>query len=112
MSAYRLEEVREVLDRRWEDPGDKLSAVRDAIRLDEATIAKAMGEKDAEIERLREALSKIEKWDLPQQVDHATGQLVSYEQWLGSNGAREYIRDIARAALADDVLGDAALGAK
>lgn len=56
--------------------------------------------------RLREALGRVERWDLP-----ATGQFwdnddgtrsdrpMGYEACWGSNGAREYIRSTARKAL-------------
>lgn len=45
------------------------------------------------------ALQFIEKWELPEVRDKATDKLWSYEASKGSNGAREYVRNIARKAL-------------
>jgi len=49
--------------------------------------------------RMRKALLRIEKWDLPKVKSLDGNSLVSYECSHGSNGAREYARQIARTAL-------------
>ena len=57
---------------------------------------------DAEIERLREVLEIIERWkDFPES-DHTWGDgtPMSYGAAFGSIGERDYMRGIARAALA------------
>lgn len=51
--------------------------------------------------RLKAALQTIADWALPATRDfYASGNPVSYEANYGSNGAREYMRTIAREALA------------
>lgn len=58
--------------------------------------------RNAEVAELRAALQKIANWELP-----ATGKFwdeeqtrpISYETEYGSNGAREYMRNIAKIAL-------------
>lgn len=58
--------------------------------------------RDAEIERLRGVLARIDRWELP-----ATGKFwddektrpTSYEAEYGSNGARDYMRALAGQAL-------------
>ena len=47
--------------------------------------------------RYRIALEFIEKWELPK-VEHR-GEIISFEAANGSNGAREYMRSIARKTL-------------
>ena len=56
----------------------------------------------AEIERLREALGIIERWeDFPESGrTWEDGTPMSYGAAFGSNGQRDYMRGIARAALA------------
>jgi hypothetical protein len=52
---------------------------------------------------MREALERIERWELPATNkfwDREKTQPVSYEAEFGSNGAREFIRCLAREALA------------
>ena len=55
-----------------------------------------------EIERLREALGIIERWeDFPEsERTWEDGTPMSYGAAFGSNGQRDYMRGIARAALA------------
>lgn len=61
-------------------------------------------DKEVKIKKLTEALEKIANWELP-----ATGQFwddektrpMGYESAYGSNGAREYIKSIAKEALKD-----------
>lgn len=48
--------------------------------------------------RMRKALMFIRNWDLPL-VDDGRGGIASYEEMKGSNGARDYIRNIAKEAL-------------
>ena len=56
--------------------------------------------REAEIARLREALETIESWRLPETSEvWPSGNPVSYEGQYGSNGARSYMREVARAAL-------------
>ncbi len=60
---------------------------------------------EASLARARKALEEIANWELP-----ATGDFwdrnktepVSYEATYGSNGVRDYIREIARAALQEE----------
>lgn len=53
-----------------------------------------------EIAGLREALEKIESWMLPETGEvWPSGNPVRYESAYGSNGARDYMRTVARAAL-------------
>lgn len=63
---------------------------------------KLLGSLLEERDRLREALERIESWDLPM-ADLKVGlepmRKVPFAVAFGSNGEREYIRDIARAAL-------------
>ena len=68
-------------------------------------------------DELREALEKIERWDLPASGKfwhNADGSLserpMSYEAAYGSNGARDYIRLIARSALASTDMAGAGEG--
>jgi hypothetical protein len=58
----------------------------------------------AEVKRLREALMKIERWfgEFPETGkfwDQEKTRPVSYETAYGSNGERDYMREVARAAL-------------
>lgn len=62
--------------------------------------AEAIAAKDAEIARLREALTAIEAWDAP--LVESRGKAVSMSVKYGSNGVRDYFRGIARAALAQE----------
>lgn len=48
--------------------------------------------------KMRKALDFIEKWELPKVKDNEGG-LYSYGAMKGSNGERDYIRDVAREAL-------------
>lgn len=55
----------------------------------------------AEAERLREALEKVERWQFPPTGKFwESGTPVSYGAAYGSNGERDYMRNVARAALA------------
>lgn len=50
---------------------------------------------------LRRALEQIERWELPETGESwPSGGAVSYEAAHGSNGVRDYIRSVARQALA------------
>ncbi|MBB5769132.1 hypothetical protein [Xanthomonas euroxanthea] len=50
---------------------------------------------------LRKALEQIERWELPETGETwPSGGAVSYEAAHGSNGVRDYIRSVARQALA------------
>lgn len=56
----------------------------------------------AEIERLKAALKKIANWELPKTGmywDKKEQQPMSYEAAHGSNGVRDYFKDLARNAL-------------
>lgn len=54
----------------------------------------------AERDALREALTAIEQWEVP--FVESRGEAVSMGVAYGSNGVRDYFRDIARAALAQE----------
>ena len=66
---------------------------------------KLLQQKQAANEKLVEALTRIEKWELP-----ATGEFwdkektrpVNYETNNGSNGARDYIRSVAMEAIVNN----------
>lgn len=47
--------------------------------------------------KMRQALEFINNWDLPR-VEHR-GESISYESARGSNGARDYMRKVARDAI-------------
>ena len=71
-----------------------LAAQRDAAQ---ATLR----EREKEVGRLRQALSRIEGWEMPRTGKyHDDGTEQSYSWCYGSNGARDVIRKIARSALA------------
>lgn len=58
--------------------------------------------------KLREALRKIAEWELPPTGDTwPGGSPVSYGAKYGSNGERDYMRELARAALAERAYVDA-----
>lgn len=71
--------------------------------LDENTATKVLTlrieELKADAERLAVALRQIERWRLPVAFGR-DGRTSKYEVEYGSNGARDYIRGVARAALA------------
>ena len=48
--------------------------------------------------KMRKALEFIRDWQLPM-VEDSAGQKVSYESMRGSNGARDYMRQVADDAL-------------
>jgi len=54
----------------------------------------------AERDALREALTAIEQWEVP--FVESRGEAVPMGVAYGSNGVRDYFRDIARAALAQE----------
>ncbi|HYF35140.1 MAG TPA: Lar family restriction alleviation protein [Prosthecobacter sp.] len=68
----------------------------------EQAIATWNRREDGEEERLREALQRIERWfgEFPMVDDPRGGKPVSYGVAYGSNGERDFMRAIARAALA------------
>lgn len=122
MTAFKLEAVREALDRRWEDAGDKLSVIKDALALDEAAITKVIEDHDAEAVRLLAIMSKVidandtererlidEQHRLLQRIaDGATEieRLREALEQIAHYGQSQYFDatkcfDIARAALAD-----------
>jgi hypothetical protein len=47
---------------------------------------------------MRKALEFIVAWDLPKLPDHS-GKLVSYGLQRGSNGERDYMKQVAKEAL-------------
>lgn len=53
----------------------------------------------AELERMRGALEKIAKWNGEFPTVFRAGKLISFEGEFGSNGERDYMREVARAAL-------------
>lgn len=67
-----------------------------------AQLKQQCGEEYRETLRLRKALTQIAKWELPSTGefwDRDSEEPVSYEAKHGSNGARNYIRNIAQEAL-------------
>lgn len=61
-----------------------------------------VAERDAEIARLREALTRVERWfgEFPETGrTWNDGSPMSYAACFGSNGERDFMRDIARQAL-------------
>jgi hypothetical protein len=63
---------------------------------------KSIARLQSENERLREALTKIANWELPPTGkfwDREKTQPTSYETEYGSNGARDYVKNIAKDAL-------------
>ena len=65
---------------------------------DRSALASAIGH----LRRMEAALTKIEKWhgEVPLVWDRITQQRVPYSLLYGSNGERDYMRDVASAALA------------
>ena len=59
---------------------------------------KEIAELKAENERLKEALTKINQWQLPE-AELRSGEKCSYGVAYGSNGERDYMRSIAYKAL-------------
>lgn len=85
----------------WKEQHENLLAM---FRTSEDRAAKAERELSAaraEAERLREALEKVERWQFPPTGKFwESGTPVSYGAAYGSNGERDYMRNVARAALA------------
>ena len=48
---------------------------------------------------MRKALQRIAKWDLPTFKSNDGTTEVSYESMRGSNGARDFVKNIAKEAL-------------
>ncbi len=83
-----------------EDAGEKalVGVVVNAALAEGLAVARAALSRER---TLREALEKIERWEMPVTGEfYPSGNPVSYEAQQGSIGAREYIRALARAALA------------
>ena len=84
----------------------KVTAERDRLEMFLASAVKAGGEQLREIDRLKainaellEALKRVADWDLPSVVDR-DGKPSSFTVEYGSDGARDFIRGIASAAIA------------
>ena len=71
------------------------------VRKDMGQLERELSAARAEAERMREALEKVERWQFPPTGKFwESGNPVSYIAAYGSNGERDYMREVARAALA------------
>ena len=73
-------------------------SAHDGLRQDRDEWRSASQMHEAEVERLREALVLVAEWKMPDTVGR-DGKPSTYGLEYGSNGERDYVRGIARAAL-------------
>jgi len=93
---------------KWQAAEQKIKELEEKISKMENEIESA-GQLIIEHERYEKALKQIEEWQLPstgQFWDDEETRPMSYESLYGSNGVRDYMRNVAREALTPKTSGD------